>query len=245
MVQRLPQPQDVLECLQLNTFDTPPYYSTSSESFRNTIEGGQLCEMAHRQSNSLRFSISILLHWRAFADYKHKHDAIGTMPVYTEVLFSSTFSTPNLTSLSLLSRLQCTPGNVWPHGPQPPQLGPSFPQRDRRADSPLTKWPHLCAAAHLHRRHLRWVAEQAPTGYVQWHEYGVPFIEMGGDKKSCFAIIQVKLCILRRMLLSDITGDLIWSLSGLLSRMPRCLSLHQKIWGTLMRCSGQVSKSSN
>lgn len=42
MVQRLPQPQDVLECLQLNTFDTPPYYSTSSESFRNTIEGEQL-----------------------------------------------------------------------------------------------------------------------------------------------------------------------------------------------------------
>ncbi|KAF6738003.1 5,6-dihydroxyindole-2-carboxylic acid oxidase [Oryzias melastigma] len=39
MVQRLPQPQDVLDCLELNTFDTPPYYSTSSESFRNTIEG--------------------------------------------------------------------------------------------------------------------------------------------------------------------------------------------------------------
>ena len=39
MVQRLPEPQDVLDCLELNTFDTPPYYSTSSESFRNTIEG--------------------------------------------------------------------------------------------------------------------------------------------------------------------------------------------------------------
>ncbi|XP_070712720.1 tyrosinase-related protein 1b [Pempheris klunzingeri] len=39
MVQRLPQPQDVLDCLELNAFDTPPYYSTSSESFRNTIEG--------------------------------------------------------------------------------------------------------------------------------------------------------------------------------------------------------------
>uniref|UniRef100_A0A8C7WPR6 5,6-dihydroxyindole-2-carboxylic acid oxidase n=1 Tax=Oryzias sinensis TaxID=183150 RepID=A0A8C7WPR6_9TELE len=39
MVQRLPEPQDVLECLELNTFDTPPYYSNSSESFRNTIEG--------------------------------------------------------------------------------------------------------------------------------------------------------------------------------------------------------------
>uniref|UniRef100_A0A8C7WQP3 5,6-dihydroxyindole-2-carboxylic acid oxidase n=1 Tax=Oryzias sinensis TaxID=183150 RepID=A0A8C7WQP3_9TELE len=32
MVQRLPEPQDVLECLELNTFDTPPYYSNSSES---------------------------------------------------------------------------------------------------------------------------------------------------------------------------------------------------------------------
>ncbi|KAJ8271360.1 hypothetical protein COCON_G00102190 [Conger conger] len=39
MVQRLPEPQDVVDCLELGTFDTPPYYSTSSESFRNTIEG--------------------------------------------------------------------------------------------------------------------------------------------------------------------------------------------------------------
>ena len=39
-VQRLPQPQDVVDCLELNTFDTPPYYSTSSGSFRNTLEGG-------------------------------------------------------------------------------------------------------------------------------------------------------------------------------------------------------------
>uniref|UniRef100_A0A8C5BH47 5,6-dihydroxyindole-2-carboxylic acid oxidase n=1 Tax=Gadus morhua TaxID=8049 RepID=A0A8C5BH47_GADMO len=39
MVQRLPKPQDVVDCLELNTFDTPPYYSTSSGSFRNTLEG--------------------------------------------------------------------------------------------------------------------------------------------------------------------------------------------------------------
>uniref|UniRef100_UPI0037E9496D 5,6-dihydroxyindole-2-carboxylic acid oxidase-like n=1 Tax=Semicossyphus pulcher TaxID=241346 RepID=UPI0037E9496D len=39
MVQRLPEPQDVADCLQVTTFDTPPYYSTSSESFRNAIEG--------------------------------------------------------------------------------------------------------------------------------------------------------------------------------------------------------------
>ncbi|KAJ8247755.1 hypothetical protein GJAV_G00249930 [Gymnothorax javanicus] len=39
MVQRLPEPQDVVECLELGTFDTPPFYSTSSESFRNTVEG--------------------------------------------------------------------------------------------------------------------------------------------------------------------------------------------------------------
>nr|WFP21704.1 tyrosinase-related protein 1a [Triplophysa rosa] len=38
-VQRLPEPQDVAACLELNTFDTPPFYSTSSDSFRNTIEG--------------------------------------------------------------------------------------------------------------------------------------------------------------------------------------------------------------
>ncbi|XP_028999068.1 5,6-dihydroxyindole-2-carboxylic acid oxidase-like isoform X2 [Betta splendens] len=39
MVQRLPEPKDIADCLQVGTFDTPPYYSTSSESFRNTIEG--------------------------------------------------------------------------------------------------------------------------------------------------------------------------------------------------------------
>ncbi|KAJ3584858.1 hypothetical protein NHX12_013581 [Muraenolepis orangiensis] len=39
MVQRLPEPQDVADCLQVSAFDTPPFYSTSSESFRNTIEG--------------------------------------------------------------------------------------------------------------------------------------------------------------------------------------------------------------
>ncbi|XP_077356760.1 5,6-dihydroxyindole-2-carboxylic acid oxidase-like [Festucalex cinctus] len=39
MVQRLPEPRDVADCLQVATFDTAPFYSTSSESFRNTIEG--------------------------------------------------------------------------------------------------------------------------------------------------------------------------------------------------------------
>lgn len=39
MVQRLPEAQDVAACLEINAFDTPPFYSTSSESFRNSIEG--------------------------------------------------------------------------------------------------------------------------------------------------------------------------------------------------------------
>ncbi|TSL54316.1 5,6-dihydroxyindole-2-carboxylic acid oxidase [Bagarius yarrelli] len=39
MVQKLPEPQDIEACLQLITFDTPPFYSTSTDSFRNTIEG--------------------------------------------------------------------------------------------------------------------------------------------------------------------------------------------------------------
>ncbi|KAI4884691.1 hypothetical protein NFI96_001293 [Prochilodus magdalenae] len=39
MVQKLPEPQDVAACLEVTTFDTPPFYSTSSQSFRNTIEG--------------------------------------------------------------------------------------------------------------------------------------------------------------------------------------------------------------
>ncbi|XP_007941428.2 5,6-dihydroxyindole-2-carboxylic acid oxidase [Orycteropus afer afer] len=39
MVQRLPEPQDVAKCLEVGLFDTPPFYSNSSNSFRNTVEG--------------------------------------------------------------------------------------------------------------------------------------------------------------------------------------------------------------
>ncbi|KAG8455143.1 hypothetical protein GDO86_001378 [Hymenochirus boettgeri] len=39
MVQRLPEPEDVALCLEVGLFDTPPFFSNSSESFRNTVEG--------------------------------------------------------------------------------------------------------------------------------------------------------------------------------------------------------------
>ncbi|XP_044121590.1 5,6-dihydroxyindole-2-carboxylic acid oxidase [Neovison vison] len=39
MVQRLPEPQDVAQCLEVGFFDTPPFYSNSTNSFRNTVEG--------------------------------------------------------------------------------------------------------------------------------------------------------------------------------------------------------------
>lgn len=39
MVQRLPEPQDVALCLEVGLFDTPPFYSNSTDSFRNTVEG--------------------------------------------------------------------------------------------------------------------------------------------------------------------------------------------------------------
>ncbi|KAM8962084.1 5,6-dihydroxyindole-2-carboxylic acid oxidase [Pelodytes ibericus] len=39
MVQKLPEPRDVALCLEVNLFDTPPFFSNSSESFRNTLEG--------------------------------------------------------------------------------------------------------------------------------------------------------------------------------------------------------------
>ncbi|XP_043917017.1 5,6-dihydroxyindole-2-carboxylic acid oxidase [Protopterus annectens] len=39
MVQRLPEPEDVAQCLEVGLFDTPPFYSNSSASFRNTLEG--------------------------------------------------------------------------------------------------------------------------------------------------------------------------------------------------------------
>lgn len=41
MVQRLPQPEDVALCLEVGIFDTPPFYSNSTDSFRNTVEGEQ------------------------------------------------------------------------------------------------------------------------------------------------------------------------------------------------------------
>ncbi|XP_006025365.1 5,6-dihydroxyindole-2-carboxylic acid oxidase [Alligator sinensis] len=39
MVQRLPEPGDVALCLEVGLFDTPPFYSNSTDSFRNTVEG--------------------------------------------------------------------------------------------------------------------------------------------------------------------------------------------------------------
>ncbi|KAI4874500.1 hypothetical protein NFI96_018180 [Prochilodus magdalenae] len=47
MVQKLPEPQDIIDCLDLSTFDTPPFYSTSTRSFRNTIEG-EMCTAGSR-----------------------------------------------------------------------------------------------------------------------------------------------------------------------------------------------------
>lgn len=38
-VQHLPEPQDVTQCLEVRVFDTPPFYSNSTDSFRNTVEG--------------------------------------------------------------------------------------------------------------------------------------------------------------------------------------------------------------
>ncbi|XP_043570572.1 5,6-dihydroxyindole-2-carboxylic acid oxidase-like [Chiloscyllium plagiosum] len=39
MVQRLPDAQDVAKCLEVSDYDTPPFYSNSENSFRNTVEG--------------------------------------------------------------------------------------------------------------------------------------------------------------------------------------------------------------
>ncbi|XP_072904511.1 5,6-dihydroxyindole-2-carboxylic acid oxidase [Hemitrygon akajei] len=39
LVQRLPNSQDVAQCLDISTYDTPPFYSNSTESFRNSVEG--------------------------------------------------------------------------------------------------------------------------------------------------------------------------------------------------------------
>ena len=38
-VQTLPSPDDVTKCLQVEPYDTPPFFSNSNGSFRNTLEG--------------------------------------------------------------------------------------------------------------------------------------------------------------------------------------------------------------
>uniref|UniRef100_A0A673IAG4 5,6-dihydroxyindole-2-carboxylic acid oxidase n=1 Tax=Sinocyclocheilus rhinocerous TaxID=307959 RepID=A0A673IAG4_9TELE len=106
MVQRLPEPQDVIDCLELNTFDTPPYYSTSSQSFRNTVEGysapqgnydpvvRSLHNLAHLFLNgtggqthlSPNDPIFVLLHTftdAIFDEWLQRHTAAGT-EVYPE-----------------------------------------------------------------------------------------------------------------------------------------------------------------
>lgn len=39
MVQRLPDSQDVAKCLDISSYDTLPFYSNSTDSFRNSVEG--------------------------------------------------------------------------------------------------------------------------------------------------------------------------------------------------------------
>ncbi|KAK2865631.1 hypothetical protein Q7C36_001687 [Tachysurus vachellii] len=39
ILQKLPENQDLIDCLELKNYDTPPYYFTSTWSFRNSIEG--------------------------------------------------------------------------------------------------------------------------------------------------------------------------------------------------------------
>ncbi|XP_072114112.1 5,6-dihydroxyindole-2-carboxylic acid oxidase-like isoform X2 [Mobula birostris] len=39
LVQRLPNSEDIAQCLGISTYDTPPFYSNSTESFRNSVEG--------------------------------------------------------------------------------------------------------------------------------------------------------------------------------------------------------------
>lgn len=100
MVQKLPEPQDVLECLLLNTFDTPPYYSTSSESFRNAIEGGQLQYVKGFSAKTIAQDLTVI-HYisvsphtdRGFSEFTDKHDA---KTLYLSTLrFFSTYSTPH------------------------------------------------------------------------------------------------------------------------------------------------------
>lgn len=168
MVQRLPQPQDVLDCLELNTFDTPPYYSTSSESFRNTIEGAQCSQSGlsqprtcQSQRDFLASAKKLLLcdgaretqtkasaHAHMFRSKKEKKRYL--LFLILELQF------PGFSSLNFLaSRLQRPPGDVRPCDPQPPQPGPPLPQWNGWTDSPFTQRPCLCPAAHLHRCHLR------------------------------------------------------------------------------------------
>ncbi|KAF3852176.1 hypothetical protein F7725_005531 [Dissostichus mawsoni] len=114
MVQKLPEPQDVLDCLELNAFDTPPYYSTSSESFRNTIEGGQ----THLSPND---PIFVLLHTftdAIFDEWLSRHQPgevvyprrtlpLGTIEIST--WFLSGLLSPMLRCLSLPQKTWDTP----------------------------------------------------------------------------------------------------------------------------------------
>ncbi|KFO30469.1 5,6-dihydroxyindole-2-carboxylic acid oxidase [Fukomys damarensis] len=103
-VQRLPAPQDVAQCLEVGSFDTPPFYSNSTDSFRNTVEGNDpmgrydpavrsLHNLAHLFLNgtggqthlSPNDPIFVLLHTftdAVFDEWLRRHDAdISTFPL--------------------------------------------------------------------------------------------------------------------------------------------------------------------
>lgn len=63
MVQRLPEPQDVALCLEVGFFDTPPFYSNSADSFRNTVEGKSLQSQTNKQTLEAKSTTLITLKW--------------------------------------------------------------------------------------------------------------------------------------------------------------------------------------
>lgn len=141
-------------------------------------------------------------------------------------------------------RLQRPPGELRPCGEEPSQPGSPVPKWHRRTDSPLTQWPHLRPAPHLHGCYIWRMVEETQSRWQQQNSSSLLY----NNQIFCCWTFQLTLNIspqlwpriLKKMPLLGTTGATTWCLSGPQWLTLRCLWQPLKISATPTKPNGQV-----